>query len=83
LVLIEISSDESDDQVQKRKNRFFLEFKIINLIFAAVIVAGTIYGKDEIDLSNRGHILLIVSLGLDAIFDPIDLIVGIILMCRS
>jgi hypothetical protein len=82
-VLIGIFSDESDYQVQKRKNRFFLGFKIINLIFAAVIGAGTIYGKDEIDLSNRGHILLIVSLGLDAVFDPIELVVGSIMMCRS
>lgn len=82
-VLVGIFSDESEDQVRSRKNKFFLVFKIINLVFAAAIGGVTIYAKDEIDFSNRQHIFLLVTLGLDALFDPIELLIGSIVMCRS
>jgi hypothetical protein len=83
-VLVVICSvDASNEQIQKQKNKLFVVFKTINIFFVAVVGACTIYVKAQIHLNNNGHIFLIVCLGLDAFLDPIELIIGSIIMCKS
>ena len=66
------------DTVDKRKakNRFFITFKTINLIIALIALAGTIYGREKIVIEEWTHIFLLVSMGMDVLMDPIELIIG-------
>lgn len=78
-----MQSGLDDDEVQTRKNRFFIAFKTTNILFAIVIGAGTLYGRDQLDFGKWEHIFLLVSLGLDILFDPIELIIGCCVCCRN
>jgi hypothetical protein len=78
-----LQSGLDEEEVQIRKNRFFIAFKTTNILFAIVIGAGTVYGRDELDFDKWEHIFLIVSLGLDVLFDPIELIIGCCVCCRN
>ena len=68
---------------QRATNRFFITFKTVNLILALIILAGTIYGRENIDTETATHIFLIVSLGMDVLMDPIELIIGCCKLCRQ
>ena len=66
---------------QRAVNRFFITFKAVNLTLALIILAGTIYGRENIDKEVATHIFLLVSLGLDVLMDPIELIFGCYKVC--
>lgn len=65
-----------DSEKRRRVNRFFLTFKTVNSTLALIILAGTIYGRDYIVTDKAEQMFLLVSLGLDLLFDPFELILG-------
>jgi hypothetical protein len=83
MVFGSVDSVLDEEKMKIRKNRFFIAFKTTNILFAIVIGAGTVYGRDELDFDKWEHIFLIVSLGLDVLFDPIELIIGCCVCCRN
>ena len=68
---------------QRAVNRFFITFKAVNLTLALIILAGTIYGRENIDKEESTHIFLLVSLGMDVLMDPIELVFGCCKVCRT
>jgi hypothetical protein len=73
----------SKESLQRRKNIFYLAFKTINVVFAVFISIGTIYGRDQLDFNRWEHIFLVVSLGLDVLFGPFEMILGYYQCCRN
>ena len=55
---------------------FFFVFKIMNLLMAMAILAGTVIGKEELGLSKWHHVALVVCMGIDIVFDPLELIIA-------
>ena len=68
---------------QKAKNKFFITFKTVNLIIALIALAGTIYGREKIVFEEWTHVFLLVSMGMDVLMDPIELIIGCCIVCRQ
>ena len=60
---------------------FFFVFKIMNLFMALIIGAGIIIGKEQLGFSKWYHIALVVCLGVDIAFDPIELIIACCCLC--
>lgn len=74
----------SASQKRKRKSRFFVIFKTINVIFAIALTGGVVYGWDELDIINdqeASKMFLVVSLGIDILMDPIELIISLCIFC--
>lgn len=73
---------------QRRKNKFFLTFKVINVIFTAFVTAVTVYSWETLDIKNlfnppeAAKIFVVFSLGLDILFDPIEMVIGFCIFCR-
>ena len=55
---------------------FFFVFKIMNLLMALTILAGTIVGKEKLGFSKWYHVALVVCMGIDIAFDPMELIIA-------
>lgn len=70
-----------ESEKKKYINRFFITFKTVNLILAVIILAGTIYGRTYIVTDKVEHIILLVSLGLDILLDPFELIFACCKVC--
>lgn len=82
--------DNLDDDVRRvRYNRYFLAFKLTNIIFAGILTAGAVYKWEEFDIENlfkepdAAKIFLVVSLGVDILFDPFELLIATCIHCRS
>ncbi|KAL4231201.1 hypothetical protein ACF0H5_008783 [Mactra antiquata] len=79
-----------EDTRQRRFNRFFIVFKTVNVVFAAILTAGAVYGWEELDIQNLlkdpidgAKVFFVVSLGLDVLFDPFELLIGACIYCRN
>ena len=82
LPVLRLETPETPDK-QRAVDRYFNTFKAVNLTLTLIILAGTIYGRENIDIEEATHIFLLISLGLDVLMDPIELIFGCYKVCGT
>ena len=82
LPVLRLETPETPDK-QRAVDRYFNTFKAVNLTLTLIILAGTIYGRKNIDIEEASHIFLLISLGLDVLMDPIELIFGCYKVCGT
>ena len=85
LPVLRFETPETQETLDKQRavDRYFNTFKAVNLTLTLIILAGTIYGRKNIDIEEPSHIFLLISLGLDVLMDPIELIFGCYKVCGT
>ncbi|KAL4231914.1 hypothetical protein ACF0H5_009490 [Mactra antiquata] len=81
---------EDDDEKRKKFNRFFMVFKCTNLICATILAVLAGINWEKLDIENLfkqpidgTKVFFVVGVGMDVLFDPIEVLIASCVMCRS